>query len=99
MKRAAVIDADTLDRLPLAAVEQVTFFKRDELTTDLICCEIVSRDRSQTFHEELRGWPSLIEHLQGLPGFRRDWFAGVSQPPFAISEFIAFKRSSPSEPR
>jgi len=88
----AKIDADTLAQLPLARVEKVTFYKRDEMTTDLICCEVVLTDIVRTFHEELDGWTSLIDHLAKLPGFRADWFAVVSQPPFATCETVAFNR-------
>jgi len=87
-----IIDAETLDQLPLARVQKVTFYKRDEITTDLICCEVVRADSVRTFHEELEGWASLIDYLAKLPGFRADWFAIVSQPPFATSETVAFNR-------
>ncbi len=86
------IDADILSQFPLANVVKVTFYKRDEVTTDLICCEVVVGDRVWTFHEELKGWDLLIDYLQGLPSFQADWFAAVSQPPFAESETIAFSR-------
>ncbi len=86
------IDEDMLAKFPLADIAKVTFYKRDELTTDLICCEVVVGDEMWTFHEELLGWDLLIGHLQGLPNFRGDWFAAVSQPPFALSETIAFSR-------
>jgi hypothetical protein len=86
------IDADLLARLPLKDVAKVTFYKRDELTTDLICCDVVLGSDVWTFHEELVGWNSLIDHLEQLPGFRADWFGAVSQPPFAASESVAFSR-------
>jgi hypothetical protein len=88
----AVIDADLLAELPLTDVAKVTFYKRDELTTDLICCDVLIGGRVWTFHEELVGWDLLIDHLQGLPTFRGDWFGAVSQPSFAASETVAFSR-------
>lgn len=78
--------------LPLATIDEVTFYKRDELTTDLICCDVVVAHRYWTFHEEMPGWDALIAHLSGLPGFRKDWFAAISQPPFSPCETVAFKR-------
>ena len=86
------IDAKLLARLPLADIGKVTFHKRDEITTDLICCNVVVGEKVWTFHEELVGWDMLIEHLRGLPSFRDDWFAAVSLPPFATSETVAFRR-------
>ena len=86
------IPADVQERLPLAAIERVAFFKRDEITTDLICCEVQASGQTWFFHEEAEGWDTLVRHLEGLPGFRRDWYSSVVQPPFAASETIAFSR-------
>ena len=35
------IDAAILAQLPLPSVDEVTFYKRDEVTSDLICCEVL----------------------------------------------------------
>ena len=88
----ATIDTELLARLPLADITKVTFYKRDEITTDLICCDVALGQQVWTFHEELVGWNLLIDHLQRLPRFRTDWFAAVAQPPFATSETLAFNR-------
>jgi hypothetical protein len=86
------ITASVLDQLPLAGIESVIFYKRDELTTDLICCEVDVNGRAWFFHEELEGWDALLKHLEQLPGFRRDWYQSVAQPAFARNEFAAFER-------
>ena len=87
------IDADVIAQLPLKEVAKVTFYKRDEVATDLICCDVVIADLVWSFHEELVGWGLLLDHLERLPSFRADWFAAVSQPPFATSETVAFSRN------
>jgi hypothetical protein len=84
--------AQILEALPLASIDKVTFFKRDELTTDLICCEVVIGDQFWTFHEKMTIWDGLITHLKGLPGFHEEWFVAVSQPAFAPCETVAFQR-------
>ena len=77
--------------IPLGDVERVEFFKRNELTTDLICCTIVFGDGGKLFlHEEMPDWQNKIESLAELDGFDQDWFAKVSQPPFAASNHVAF---------
>jgi hypothetical protein len=86
------ITTDLLAQLPLTEVARVAFYKRDEIASDLICCDVVAAGKTWTFHEEIDGWRLLIDHLQSLPGFRRDWFAAVSQPSFAKSETVAFSR-------
>ncbi len=83
---------DGLCDIPLANIDRVTFFKRDEITTDLICCEVVASGQIRTFHEEMPGWAGLMAHLAGLPGFRQDWCAAVSQPAFQPCETVAFER-------
>lgn len=88
------IDANLLTRLPLTDIGKVTFYKRDEITTDLICCNVALGDEVWTFNEELVGWDLLIGHLEKLPGFHCGWFADVSQPPFEASETVAFNRDA-----
>ena len=86
------VDCKSLDQLPLSGIDIVTFYKRDELTTDLICCDVAIADDVWTFHEEMVGWDLLIDHLSKLPDFQADWYAAVSRPVFAASETIAFER-------
>jgi hypothetical protein len=85
MKKAALCVGD---------IERVKFLKRDEVTSDLICCEILSNGLRWTYHEEMAEWEQLLTDLNTLPGFAIDWFENVSQPPFASSEFIAFQRET-----
>lgn len=86
------IPSDFREQLPLADILKVTFFKRDELTTDLICCHVEVRGQTWFFHEEAEGWDELLHHLEQLPSFRKDWYEVVAQPPFAASETVAFTR-------
>ncbi len=86
------IDAAALDLLPLPEIVAVTFFKRDELATDLICCEIEVDGRTWFFHEDAEGWDLLLRHLEQLPGFRTDWHGAVAQPPFESCDTIAYQR-------
>jgi hypothetical protein len=87
-----VIDPDLLAQLPLTEITRVTFRKRDEVTTDLICCDVALGESVWAFHEEMVGWNLLTDHLQELPHFRADWFEAVSKPPFATCETVAFSR-------
>lgn len=85
-------DSSTLDQLQLSEIDQVTFYKRDELATDLICCEVTIGEKTWVFHEDAEGWDTLIRHLRKLPGWRSDWFSSVGQPPFAECRTVAFRR-------
>ena len=75
-------------------VNRVKFFKRDELTTDLICCEFSANGCHWTYHEEMDEWEALVSELRALPGFISNWFEQVSQPAFATSEFVAYERAA-----
>jgi len=85
----------SISDIELETVERVEFFKRDELTADLICCELMAAGQIYFVHEEWYGWSGLIAKLEGLDGFRHDWFSRVSQPPFAECRFAAFVRAAP----
>jgi hypothetical protein len=77
------------------AIIGVEAYKRDELTTDLICFDIlVEAELPMTWriHEEVEGWPELVEALQRLPGFDADWHAKVFQPAFAESRIVIYDR-------
>ena len=80
----------------LANVRRVAFYKRDELTTDLICCDVeVDADHGPLtwfYHEEGPDWQSWLDDLSSLVGFDNDWFAKVSQPPFERCETVAYVR-------
>jgi hypothetical protein len=89
---APVITSDMLARLPLCEIDRIVFYKRDELTTDLICCDVTMQGRICFFHEEASGWCELIAHLAALPGFRTDWYEAVAMPPFDLCETVAFDR-------
>ncbi|MGE8133139.1 hypothetical protein ACQKO5_06000 [Novosphingobium subterraneum] len=73
-------------------IDRVTFFKRDEITTDLICCEVVVSGQIHFFHEECAEWRALLNSFCDLTGFDDNWFAKVQCPPFQACETVAFVR-------
>jgi hypothetical protein len=87
-----IITPAIIAQLSLADIDAVVFYKRDEITTDLICCDVEVAGRVSSFHEEAEGWNDLIAHLSALPGFRADWYEAVASPAFAASETVAFDR-------
>jgi hypothetical protein len=58
-------------QVPFAEIREVTFYKRDELTTDLICCDVlVGTGESAlvwTLHKEMWGFDKLTQLLEELP--------------------------------
>ena len=86
------IDAEFLSHLPPGEIERVVFFKRDEVTADLICCDVKVAGKTWMFHEALSGWDLLLGHLSNLPGFRFYAVAAIADPPFERSEVVAYQR-------
>jgi hypothetical protein len=78
----------------LDEVRRVVMYKRDEWTTDLVCCEIwlLAAEARVTLHEEMRGFEDAMSLLETLPGFRKDWRDQVIQPPFASNLTVVFER-------
>ena len=91
--RRDAIASDIRKRLPLTVIEKITFFKRDELATDLICCTVEAGGQVWFFHEDAEGWDALVGYLADLPGFKADWYEAVVQPPFDVSETVAYERA------
>ncbi|ATY30857.1 hypothetical protein [Sphingomonas psychrotolerans] len=84
--------AAALAQIEWSKVHSVTFYKIDQITTDLICCDVSTDAEVWTLHEEMSDWGAFLREIELLPGFRADWFAEVSQPVFAESRFLAFSR-------
>ncbi len=80
------------DTVALDTIQRITFYKRDEITTDLTCCDIETINGVLFFHEEAPGWNALIALLNTLSGFDQNWFASVSQPPFEPSPVFVYER-------
>jgi hypothetical protein len=79
-------------------IASVIAYKRDLLTTDLICLVCTLSDGAEfQFHEELPCWQGLVdalpEHLPGCPAFP-EWWHPVALPVFARNETVLFQRSS-----
>ncbi len=71
-------------------------WKRDLLVTDRVCLALWLRDgRGVELHEEMAGWPSLLERLPAyLPRCRAvtSWWPEVVAPTFAANPTVVFVR-------
>lgn len=103
-----VATADGFEVLPVADAEgerssviwsevsRIETYKRDLWATDLICLNIVVRSEEIEVNEEMGGWGSLIQSLDGsgldvVPD--GEWYCRVLQPPFATNHEVIFPRS------
>ncbi|MEP6343861.1 MAG: hypothetical protein ABJ275_11160 [Maricaulaceae bacterium] len=75
-------------------VVQIVFYKSDELTTDLICCDITINSATGPLvwflHEEADEWEDVLLEMKALPEFDVDWFVKVACPAFSENRTIAF---------
>ena len=90
---AAVIDLDRLGALLKdGRILKVQFFKRDELTSDLVCCEIETEAGLFFCHEEAPDWSEMLALVATLKGFDTDWRDKVILPAFQENRITAFER-------
>ena len=79
----------------LNQVRKIVFYKRDEITTDVICCEISvsfgGQEEVLFFHEEMPHWQEMIEKVSNLPDFDMKWFEKVAHPPFQTQQTVAYQ--------
>jgi len=94
----AIVTAKGADAVSFAEVSAIVAYKLDELTTDLLCCDIVlgAGDGKQirTIHEELPGFDTAMKAFEALPGFDRQWREAVLLSPFAMKRTVVYDRDA-----
>lgn len=89
----------------LADVRRIAFYKRDEIATDLLCCDVEVDDpsgrRTWFNHEESDEWAAWLAEFETLPNFDEDWRSKVCQPSFALCVTVAYEREAvePAAPK
>lgn len=94
----AIVTGKGTDTVTLDEVNAIIAYKRDELTTDLVCCDIVTGtgdgEQARTIHEELPGFDAIMAHFETLPGFDRRWRNKVIDPAFATIRTVIYTRNA-----
>jgi len=84
------------DIVRLSDIREISAYKRDLFTTDLICCDIENDTKdgryTRTIHEEMVGFTEVIKELETLDGFYKDWREVVVFPPFQQNYTIIYRR-------
>ncbi len=75
-------------------ITEVVFYKKDLMTTDLICVEIHSGENFTFYHEEWDGWRELIDQLEELSEFDMEWYLKVVKPAFEPCFYTAYKKQT-----
>ena len=87
-----VKDKVIVDEIPWPAIQIIVAYKRDLITTDLICFDMVLDDGSLIeINEEMDGFDHLLTALERqFPLFDRTWPDKVVHPPFAPNRTIVY---------
>lgn len=93
----AIVTAKGTDAVSFDEVSAIVAYKLDELTTDLVCCDIVTGagdgEQIRTIHKELPGFDGAMAGFETLPGFDRKWRDAVILPPFAANRTVIYSRA------
>lgn len=94
----AIVHAKATDAVSLHEVSEIIAYKIDELTTDLICCDIMTASgdgqKIRTIHEEIPGFDALMARFETLRGFNPEWREAVILPPFATNRTTIYNRAA-----
>jgi hypothetical protein len=67
-------------------LQRIIAFKRDLLTTDLICIAFELTDRAVEVDEKMEGYNSTLEGMTAhFPRLNHQWLSSVAFPPFATN--------------
>lgn len=94
----AIVTAKATDTVPLDEVRAIVAYKIDELTTDLVCCDIVTGsgdgEQIRTIHEEIPGFSMVMTRFEALPGFNKQWRDAVILPRFCANRTTIYNRAA-----
>jgi hypothetical protein len=96
----AIVTTKGTDAVSLDEVSAIVAYKVDELTADLVCCDIVTNsgdgEQIRTIHEEIPGFDILMDRFELLAGFNKQWRDAVMLPPFGTQRTTVYNRASDS---
>lgn len=94
----AIVTTKEADAVFFDEVSAIVAYKIDELTTDLVCCDIVTGsgdgEQIRTIHEEIPGFDTVMAHFEALPGFNKQWRDAVILPPFATNRTTIYNHGA-----
>ncbi len=92
----AIITTKGTDTVSLSNVSSIVAYKVDEITTDLICCDITTivdgLEEIRTIHEEIAGFQTVIAQFEALPGFNKQSRDTIVHQPFAAKSTTLYRR-------
>lgn len=81
------------EKLRWVDIEQIVAYKRDLMTIDEICLDIVMGGWTITFSESLPGWNQFLLKLKAaFPSLPDNWEHQIVHPPFATNYTVLYER-------
>jgi hypothetical protein len=75
-------------------VNELHAYKKDLLTYDEICINIILPKSIITITEEIEGWVEFIEKMNKVfPSINKEWYADIMLPAFKTNFTILYKKS------
>ncbi len=86
-------------KIKWADIERLLAYKRDLMTIDEICMDIIFNNGQTTITEETPGWYLFVEKTKLVfPGIPKNWDTEIAQPPFATNLTILYQRKDREMP-
>jgi hypothetical protein len=84
--------------IALETIREISAFKRDMVTTDLVCLEIAvivgTTCSVYELNEEMLGFDKLVQLLGKLPRFLTTWRELVIKPPFSPRRTVIYRATN-----
>ena len=75
-------------------IKELHAYKKDLLTYDEICIDIVLPESIITITEEIEGWVEFTEKMNKIfPSINKEWYADIMLPAFKTNFTILYKKS------
>ena len=91
----SLLDGSKTDAIDWLNIDRIFVFKKDLLTSDLICLMIDTKEGALNIDEEMEGYDNLVQSLPDyLPGCVpfSEWFPVVAFPAFEVNPTIIYER-------
>ncbi|NNV57157.1 hypothetical protein [Limnovirga soli] len=81
-------------KIQWADIERLIAYKKDFLTTDEVCLDILFNNRKITITEATPGWYQFIQKTKFIfPGIPKNWDSEILQPAFALNLKVLYQRT------
>lgn len=88
-------DKDRLTEVKWTNITTILGYKKDLITYDTICLDIIFNNRALTICEESEGWVDLLEALKKqFPRIPDNWYLDIMKPAFKTKLILLYDRQN-----